>query len=153
VWASSNKILIFWQGVNHRPELNNASSSTRKSLQLIFACRREKPRPETEETGRGCGRDRSFSGFTIVLGRWESRGSALDQPRVCAHPEPLNYPILISRTVRRTYPTYMPSFHMSACPARHIFGKVMDKSRIRNAVVSVIWRFVNVDQPRNITYN
>lgn len=45
---------------------------------------REKPGPEDEEAGRGHGRDRSFSGPAIVLGRSESRGSALDQPRIRA---------------------------------------------------------------------
>ncbi|XP_024880045.1 uncharacterized protein LOC112459907 [Temnothorax curvispinosus] len=50
-------------GANHRPESNRATgSSTGKSLQLIFACRRmREPGPvDDEEADRGCGRDRGL---------------------------------------------------------------------------------------------
>jgi len=65
------------------------------------------------------------------------------------HPEPLNHPILISRTVRRTYPTYIPSFHVPGCPA--IFLARWWIKREYESVVSVIW--IRIGQSRSITYN
>lgn len=65
------------------------------------------------------------------------------------HPEPLNHPILISRTVRRAYPTYIPSFHAPGCPA--IFLARWWIKREYESVVSVIW--IRVGQSRSITYN
>jgi len=108
--------LISWQGVNHRPEsLARVRRPENRSSWSSHAGERNPDRRMKKQAVDVEGID-LFLDPTIVLGRSESRGSALDQPRVRAHPEPLNHPILISRTVRRTYPTYMPSFHMSSSP-------------------------------------
>lgn len=151
--ASSVEISISWQGVNipwppkriawvRRPENRSSwlSRETREGLEWRMK----------KEARRG--RDRSFSGSAIVLGRSESRGSAADQPRVPAHPESLNHPILISRTValiRHTPSARNASVYLAIFLARW-WIKHEDEF-----VVFVIWRLLTTcwSTVENIMYN
>lgn len=55
-----------------------------------------------------------------------------------AHPEPLNHLILISRTVRRAYSTYISFFYAGLSSSPYFWIK-----REYESVVSVIWCFLN----------
>lgn len=125
--ASSNKILSFWQGVKPPSGIESHGFVDRKiaPVDLRMPARGTWRKQVVDMEGISLFLDPLSSSVAQNLETrfWTNRGYA--------HPEPLNHPILISRTVRRTYPTYIPSFYVPACPARYIFGRMVDKARIR----------------------
>lgn len=115
------EMLIFWQNVKHCHSNTNHEQVCRLENHSSRFSRKKYRWKNEVRSPIGV----FFWTPAVVFSCAVSRGSASDQPRVPAHPEPLNHLILISRTVCRAYPTYIPSF--LACPARYIFGEVVDK--------------------------
>lgn len=145
--ASSAKISISWQGVNIPWPRPNESREfvDRKIAPVWLSCAgREKAwnggwrkKPDVEGIGVFFWTPPSSSAARNLETRLRTNR---EYPRG-AHPESLNHPILISRTVRRAYPTYpLPrnaSVHLAIFLARWWI------KREDEFVLFVIWRLLN----------